>query len=205
MPNGQLGTELMALLGTAAHHEVLGLDLPEHDLTDRDHVLGSITGWRPDAVIHGAALTAVDVCETEPERAYRVNCAGHPLRRRRRPRVGAHVVYVSTDYVFDGTKDRPYVEWDRPGPQSVYGRTKLGGELEIDPGWSIARTSWVCGDHGHNMVKTLLRLAAATATCQLRRRPGRPPDVRRRPGRDGREAGGRTGARACSTSPTRVR
>jgi dTDP-4-dehydrorhamnose reductase len=75
-------------------------------------------------------------------------------------RVGAHVVYVSTDYVFDGTKDSPYVEWDTPNPQSVYGRTKLGGEMEIDPGWSIARTSWVCGYHGNNMVKTLLRLAA---------------------------------------------
>jgi dTDP-4-dehydrorhamnose reductase len=68
------------------------------------------------------------------------------------------VVYVSTDYVFDGTKDSPYVEWDPPAPRSVYGRTKLGGELEIDPGWSIARTSWVCGEHGNNMVKTLLRL-----------------------------------------------
>jgi dTDP-4-dehydrorhamnose reductase len=68
-------------------------------------------------------------------------------------------VYVSTDYVFDGTKEGPYLEWDRPNPQSVYGRTKLGGETEVDPGWAIARTSWVCGEHGQNMVKTLLRLA----------------------------------------------
>jgi dTDP-4-dehydrorhamnose reductase len=157
--NGQLGTELMALLGSQDQHEVLGLDLPEHDLTDRDHVLGVLTSWEPDAVIHGAAFTAVDLCEEQVETAYRVNCAATRFVADGARRVGAHVVYVSTDYVFDGTKPTPYVEWDRPNPESVYGRTKLGGESEIDPGWSIARTSWVCGFHGNNMVKTLLRLA----------------------------------------------
>jgi dTDP-4-dehydrorhamnose reductase len=157
--SGQLGTDLMALLGEADHHEVLGLDLPEHDLTDRDHVLAVLTHWRPDAVIHGAAMTAVDRCETEVELAHRVNCLATRFVADGARRVGAHVVYVSTDYVFDGTKDSPYLEWDRPNPRSVYGRTKLGGELEIDPGWAIARTSWVCGEHGQNMVKTLLRLA----------------------------------------------
>lgn len=158
--NGQLGTDLMALLGAADHHEVLGLDLPDHDLTDRDHVLAVITQWRPDAVVHGAAMTAVDLCETEVELAHRVNCLATRFVADGARRVGAHVVYVSTDYVFDGTKDSPYLEWDRPNPQSVYGRTKWGGETEIDPGWAIARTSWVCGEHGQNMVKTLLRLAA---------------------------------------------
>jgi dTDP-4-dehydrorhamnose reductase len=156
---GQLGTEVVQLLSAAGHHEVLGLDLPEHDLTDRDHVLGVITSWEPDAVIHGAAFTAVDACESEVETAYRVNCAATRFVADGARRVGAHVVYVSTDYVFDGTKDSPYVEWDQPSPRSVYGRTKLGGEREIDPGWTIARTSWVCGYHGNNMVKTLLRLA----------------------------------------------
>lgn len=164
---GQLGTELVTLLSSAAHHEVLGLDLPEHDLTDRDHVLGVLTGWAPDLVLHGAAFTAVDRCEAEPELAYRVNCAATRFVADGARRVGAHVVYVSTDYVFDGTKDSPYVEWDRPNPQSVYGRTKLGGESEIDPGWTIARTSWVCGAHGSNMVKTLLRLAEERETLSF--------------------------------------
>ena len=158
--NGQLGSELTALLGAADHHEVLGLDLPDHDLTDRDHVLGVLTQWRPEAIIHGAALTAVDLCETEVELAHRVNCLATRYVADGARRVGAHVVYVSTDYVFDGTKADPYLEWDRTNPQSVYGSTKLGGESEIDPGWAIARTSWVCGEHGQNMVKTLLRLAA---------------------------------------------
>lgn len=156
---GQLGTELVALLESAGHHEVLGLDLPDHDLTDRDHVLGVLTTWQPDLVLHGAAFTAVDRCETEPELAYLVNCAATRFVADGARRVGAHVVYVSTDYVFDGTKVGAYTEWDRPSPVSVYGRTKYGGELEIDHGWTIARTSWVCGQHGQNMVKTLLRLA----------------------------------------------
>jgi dTDP-4-dehydrorhamnose reductase len=161
---GQLGTEVMALLERADHHEVLGLDLPDHDLTDRDHVLGVLTSWQPDAVVHGAAFTAVDLCETEVEAAYRVNCAATRFLADGARRVGAHVVYVSTDYVFDGTKAGPYVEWDTPNPQSVYGRSKLGGEMEIDPSWAIARTSWVCGRHGNNMVKTLLKLAGERDT-----------------------------------------
>ncbi|HTO00234.1 MAG TPA: dTDP-4-dehydrorhamnose reductase [Microthrixaceae bacterium] len=156
---GQLGTELRVLLSNQPHHEVLGLDLPEHDLTDRDHVLGILTTWRPDLVLHCAAFTAVDACEAEFETAYRVNCAATRFVADGARRVGAHVVYVSTDYVFDGTKTTPYLEWDSPSPVSVYGRTKLGGELEIDPGWTIARTSWVCSAHGNNMVKTLLRVA----------------------------------------------
>lgn len=149
----------MELLGAQGRHDVLGLDLPEHDLTDRDHALGVVTSWRPEIVIHAAAFTAVDRCEVEAETAYRVNCASTRFVADGARRVGAHVVYVSTDYVFDGTKVAPYVEWDLPNPQSVYGATKLGGEMEIDPGWTIARTSWVCGYHGSNMVKTLLRLA----------------------------------------------
>lgn len=157
--NGQLGSELVTLLGAAGHHEVLGLDLPDHDLTDRDHVLAVVTSWQPDAIIHGAAFTAVDACETEVATAYAVNCGATRFLADGARRTGAHLVYVSTDYVFDGTKDSPYVEWDTPNPRSVYGRTKLGGEREIDPGWAIARTSWVCGRHGNNMVKTLLRLA----------------------------------------------
>jgi dTDP-4-dehydrorhamnose reductase len=156
---GQLGTELMQRLAAAPHHEALGVDLPDVDLSDRDQTLALVTGFEPDAVVHAAAFTAVDACETEVETAYRVNCAATRFVADGARRVGAHVVYVSTDYVFDGTKSTPYVEWDQPSPRSVYGRTKLGGEYEIDPGWTVARTSWVCGVHGGNMVKTLLRLA----------------------------------------------
>jgi dTDP-4-dehydrorhamnose reductase len=78
--------------------------------------------------------------------------------------VGAHLAYVSTDYVFDGTKASPYVEWDLPNPLSVYGRSKLAGERELGPQSTIVRTSWVCGRYGANMVKTVLRLLAAGQT-----------------------------------------
>lgn len=155
---GQLGSEIMPLV--EPHHEVLGLDLHNCDLTDRDAVLGAVTTFRPDVIMHGAAFTAVDRCETEPDTAYRVNCLATRFLADGARRVGAHVIYVSTDYVFDGTKQTPYVEWDEPNPASVYGRTKLGGERELDPEWTVARTSWVCGRHGNNMVKTVLRVAA---------------------------------------------
>jgi dTDP-4-dehydrorhamnose reductase len=163
--NGQLGTELLALLDQ--DHEVIGLDLHNCDLTDRDAVLAAIVGTEPNLILHGAAFTAVDACETEADTAYRVNSLATRFVAEGARRVGAHVVYVSTDYVFDGTKDSPYLEWDEPHPQSVYGRSKLGGEREIDPAWTIARTSWVCSAHGNNMVKTVLRLAAEHDTLSF--------------------------------------
>ena len=157
--NGQLGTELQLALADG-HHEVLGVDLDTCDITDRDQILSAITGWSPDLILHGAAFTAVDLCEAQPDTAYAVNSLATRFIADGARRVGAHVVYVSTDYVFDGTKIGPYVEWDTPAPTSVYGSSKLGGELEIDPSWTIARTSWVCSAHGNNMVKTVLKVAA---------------------------------------------
>lgn len=156
---GQLGTELMQRL-EASTHEVRGVDVDTCDLTDRAQVLDLFEGFRPEAVVHGAAFTAVDLCETQPETAFAVNSLATRFVADGARRTGAHVVYVSTDYVFDGTKAGPYVEWDLPNPQSVYGLSKLGGERELDPSWAVARTSWVCGVHGNNMVKTVLRVAA---------------------------------------------
>lgn len=159
---GQLGTELRRLLD-GSHHTVLGVDLAGADavidLSDRDAVLGCVTSWSPDLVLHGAAFTAVDLCEADPVLAFRANALATRFVADGARRVGAHVVYVSTDYVFDGTKEAPYLEWDPPHPQSVYGASKLAGEREIDPGWTVARTSWVCSAHGNNMVKTIMRLA----------------------------------------------
>ena len=113
----------------------------------------------PDAVVHAGAWTAVDACEGDPDRAFGSTPSGTRHVAEGARLVGARVCYVSTDYVFDGTGDRPYREWDDPNPLSVYGRSKLGGERELDPGATVVRTSWVCGRHGANMVKTVLRLA----------------------------------------------
>lgn len=156
--NGQLGTELRRVLEPLEHHEVLAPPRSSFDITNRDVVLSTITTWRPDLILHAGAFTAVDRCEDEIDTAFLTNATATRFIADGARRVGAHVVHVSTDYVFDGTKAGPYLEWDAPNPTSVYGRSKLGGEMEIDPCWTIARTSWVCGEYGSNMVKTLLRL-----------------------------------------------
>ena len=155
---GQLGRDVVAAC-EAAGDEVVACDHATLDLADRDSVLGAITSVRPDAVINAAAWTAVDACESDPDKAWLINALGvrHVMDGARR--VGAHLVHVSTDYVFDGTKLDPYVEWDQTNPRSSYGRSKLGGEQEVDPGHAVARTAWVCGEHGSNMVKTVLKLA----------------------------------------------
>ncbi len=164
---GQLGTDLVRWFTAAGHHEVVACDRAALDVTDRDAVLGAITSTAPDAVVHPAAWTAVDACEGDPDRAYLVNALGARHVADAARRVGAPVLYVSTDYVFDGTKEGPYREWDEPNPRSVYGASKLAGErevLDLAPGSTVVRTSWVCGEHGANMVKTVLRLAAEHPT-----------------------------------------
>jgi len=154
---GQIGREVVDAF---ADHDVIAADHGALDVADREAVLQAIASTAPDAVVHAGAWTAVDACEGDPDRAFRVNALGTRHVAEAARGVGAWVCYLSTDYVFDGTKSEPYLEWDAPNPVSVYGRSKLGGEQEISPhDATIVRTSWVCGLHGHNMVKTILRLA----------------------------------------------
>ena len=159
---GQVGREVVALCERAGD-DVTAVDRTTVDVTDRDAVLGAITTVRPHAVIHAAAWTAVDACEADPGRAFAANALAVRWVAEGCRLAGSHLVTLSTDYVFDGTKAVPYHEWDLPAPRSVYGASKLGGEREaLDGGVAAAvvRTSWVCGRHGSNMVKTVLRLAA---------------------------------------------
>ena len=153
---GQVGRELVDALGA---HEVVACDHAALDTGDRDAVLATVTSEEPDAIAHCAAWTDVDGCESDPDRAYRDNALANRWVMEAARRVGAYVVTLSTDYVFDGDKDGPYDEWDTPSPLSVYGASKLAGEFEIDPSSAVVRTSWVCGRHGSNAVKTILRLA----------------------------------------------
>ena len=160
---GQLGIDLAATC-TVAGDEVFAFDRAGLDIGSRSAVHSAITSLRPEAIINCAAWTAVDACEGDPERALALNGTAVRWLAEASHRVGAHLVQVSTDYVFDGTLDRPYHEWDDPGPQSVYGLTKLIGEQEalaLGPSATVARTSWVCGRNGNNMVKTIMRLADA--------------------------------------------
>jgi len=162
VPVGGLeGAPSTGRLGLRPPVDVVAADHARLDVSDRTAVAAAVDHVRPDVVIHAAAWTAVDDCEADSDRAFATNALGtrHLVEAARR--CGAHLLYISTDYVFDGTSSRPYVEWDRPHPQSVYGRSKWGGEQELDPGATIVRTSWVNGAHGTNMVGTILRLAAA--------------------------------------------
>jgi dTDP-4-dehydrorhamnose reductase len=162
---GQLGTDLVRLLGTQRHHEVSAATHEMIDVGDRDQVLSAVTTLVPQLIVHAAAWTAVDACESDPDKAWRVNALGCRHVAEAAALTGAHLVAVSTDYVFDGTSPAPYAEWDRTNPISMYGRSKLGGEQEIQallPGATIVRTSWVVGANGSNMLKTVLRLAASS-------------------------------------------
>jgi len=167
---GQLGTEVVLHLEGLGHHEVIPLDRERCNVAVRDSVLGSLTSVRPDAVINCAAFTAVDACEAELGKAYVMNTLAVRHIAEACRAVEAHLVHLSTDYVFDGRKHDAYHEWDTTNPQSVYGRSKLAGEVEAQrlcPSGSVVRTSWVCGYHGANMVKTILRLAGEHKTLSF--------------------------------------
>lgn len=156
-------------VGVEPAAEVLALGHAELDVADADAVRSAVQGFAPDVVVHAAAWTAVDACESDPDRAMNVNGSGTMHVAEAASRVGATVVYVSTDYVFDGTGGRPYVETDEPNPLSRYGKSKLAGEraLDLSRGSSVARTSWVSGYHGANMTRTVLKLAPGDGTLRF--------------------------------------
>jgi len=157
---GQLGTDLMKTI-VAAGDEPVGIDIDTVDITNRDAVHEAVAEARVEAVINCAAWTAVDACEGDPDKALLVNGTAVRWVAEACDATGAHLVHVSTDYVFDGSKSSAYVETDVPNPQSVYGSSKLAGEREAMAlgGAAVARTSWVCGEFGGNMVKTVFKLA----------------------------------------------
>jgi dTDP-4-dehydrorhamnose reductase len=161
VPDGGLRCALLGPEGArdGLVHEVLPTDVGNMKVDDRDAVLHTFFDFHPELVLHGGAITAVDLCESKIDLAYAVNATGTRNVAEAAALVGAHVVYVSTDYVFDGTSSRPYREWDLPSPTSVYGASKFAGEQEIRPGSTIVRTSGVSGAHGANMVRTALKLA----------------------------------------------
>ena len=159
---GQLGHDVVATT-EAAGDTVLGLAHGDLNVTDRGAVLAAVRAWRPDVVINCAAWTAVDACESDPERAEAINSLAVRWVAEACDEVAAHLVHISTDYVFDGRLNRPYHEFDRPNPLGVYGSSKLAGEREalvLGGSATVVRTSWVCGEHGSNMVGTILRLLA---------------------------------------------
>ena len=143
-------------------HDIVAVGRPQLDLTSPESVSAAIAAVKPDAVVNAAAYTQVDAAESEVEAAFAVNRDGAAAVARAAYQNGLPVVHISTDYVFAGNKDAPYVETDEPGPASVYGASKLAGEIAVraaNPRHVILRTAWVYSPHGKNFVKTMLSLA----------------------------------------------
>ncbi len=159
---GQLG---MALLEQSKHHadfEFVFLSRTEFDISSRDNISLVLDKHQPDVVINTAAYTAVDAAEDDKDQAFLINETAVGYLAEECKKRDCALIHVSTDYVFDGNKSTAYVESDKPNPQTVYGASKLGGELLIEASnitkYAIIRTSWVYSVYGHNFVKTMLRL-----------------------------------------------
>jgi dTDP-4-dehydrorhamnose reductase len=155
---GQLGHDLLEAF---ACDEVVGLAHCDLDVTSEPAVVAAVRDHAPDLVVHAAAFTKVDACETAPEVAWRVNTLGSWWVARACALAEAVMVYVSSDYVFDGRLGRPYTEFDAVSPLSAYGRSKEAGERLVRQTLAahyIVRTSWIQGTHGANFTKTMLRL-----------------------------------------------
>lgn len=158
--NGQLGYDVVRL-ALQKGHEVFAATRHELDITHLDETRRVISMQMPEAVIHCAAYTAVDAAESDADTAFRVNAYGTRNVALASEEVGARLVYVSTDYVFDGCANQPYSEHHPTAPQSVYGKSKRAGEelaQMVCRRLIIARTAWVYGEHGNNFVRTMLQL-----------------------------------------------
>ncbi|MDR2333436.1 MAG: dTDP-4-dehydrorhamnose reductase [Burkholderiaceae bacterium] len=161
---GQVGWELQRSLGLLGEVTALDFDSTGHcgDFSRPDDVAATVRALRPDVIVNAAAHTAVDKAESEPEFARRLNATTPGRIAQEAAQMGAMLVHYSTDYVFDGSGERPWTESDATGPLSVYGRTKLEGEELIRQSGArhlILRTSWVFAARGGNFAKTMLRLA----------------------------------------------
>ena len=167
--SGQLGYDVERELERRGI-EHLGTSSRELDITDREAVGRLMAAYRPDAAIHCAAYTKVDLAEDEPERCWAVNADGTRNMAAACRKTGAKLLYISTDYVFPGAGERSYETGDPTGPVTTYGRSKLAGELAVQSlleKYFIVRISWVFGKNGNNFVKTMLRLAETKAELSV--------------------------------------
>jgi len=157
--NGQVGQALPSALAHLG--AVTVLDRQALDLTDEHALRQTIRSYQPQIIVNAAAFTAVDRAEDRPDLAYQINATAPAIMAQMAQESDALLVHYSTDYVFDGSKKSAYVETDAVNPQSVYGASKLAGEQALRDVDLTVRISWVCGFQGANMVKTILRIAAA--------------------------------------------
>jgi dTDP-4-dehydrorhamnose reductase len=163
--SGQLGRELMRVF---AQEEIYGSRHAQEDIT-QPQIIATIRDFQPDVIIHAAAMTDVDACELHPELAFRVNEQGTRHVAEAARQTDALLVYVSTDYVFDGAKGAPYVETDPTRPLNVYGHSKLAGECAAQEAgrWLIVRTAWLYGAGSRNFVRSVLEWAKTQSVLKL--------------------------------------
>lgn len=180
--NGQVATALARLDGKGV--EIVCVGRPELDIVEIKTIRAAIARVRPDVVVNAAAHTAVDKAEGEPEAAFAVNAVGAGNVAAAAADAGLPVVHISTDYVFSGDKNSPYVETDPVAPAGVYGRSKLAGEEAVaraNPNSAILRTAWVYSPWGSNFLKTMLRLAETrdrvNVVADQRGNPTYAPDI----------------------------
>ncbi len=160
--NGQLGQALQSIASKFLDIKFVFCDSTTLDITKKESIEPIFAKYSPDFCINAAAYTAVDKAESEPEKAYLINVEGVKNLAEICKNSHTKLLHISTDFVFDGTKNTPYAEEDFPNPTGVYGNTKLKGEQviqEIFEEHFIIRTSWVYSEYGHNFMKTMLRLA----------------------------------------------
>ena len=160
--HGQLARSLMEKAPAHPGLDITVLGRPEFDLEKADDVASLTMAAAPDVVVNAAAYTAVDQAEDEPERARRINGSGAAALAAATAKIGARIIHISTDYVFDGRANVPYREDDQTNPIGAYGRSKLEGEIGVrreNPDHLILRTAWVYSPFGHNFVKTMIELA----------------------------------------------
>jgi dTDP-4-dehydrorhamnose reductase len=168
--NGQLGQALQFIAPKHPDVQFVFCDSSQLDITNLNNIKRLFEQYKPDFCINAAAYTAVDKAESEPEKAHLINVIGAKNLAEVSKEFDTVLLHISTDFVFDGTKDSPYTEVDVPNPTGVYGQTKLDGEKAIQETWEkhfIIRTSWVYSQFGNNFMKTMLRLASERDTLSV--------------------------------------
>ena len=167
--NGQLGRAINKHFEKDASISFVNTDVAELDITNIDKVMKLVREVQPYAIINCAAHTGVDACESQKDSAYRINAIGPRNLSIAATQTNAKMIHISTDYVLPGDANQPYIEFDKTGPQGVYGKTKLAGEdfvREFAKNHFILRTAWLYGD-GNNFVKTMLRLSETNETVSV--------------------------------------
>ncbi len=166
--NGMLGTDLCAVLEES--HEVHGYDIDDFSIVDAKRTAAVVSEVSPSIIVHAAAFTDVDGCEDDRHKATRVNTLGTANVARAAREAGCFLVFISTDYVFDGSKGSPYKETDEPRPINHYGLTKVYGEMiirDLAPRHLVVRTSWLFGPNGKNFVDTIIEKASKNGSVRV--------------------------------------